>query len=61
MITFSQGGAAKIKCKQFSEFGSRTICMVGLQTELCQAVNANRVNTNIKEIGFLHLGWEFLN
>ena len=24
MITFSQGGAAKIKSKQFSEFGSRT-------------------------------------
>ena len=23
-ITFSQGGAAKIKSKQFSEFGSRT-------------------------------------
>ena len=24
MITFSQGGAAKIKSNQFSEFGSRT-------------------------------------
>ena len=24
MITFSQGGAAKIKSKQFSEFGSRS-------------------------------------
>ena len=30
MITFSQGGAAKIKSKQFSEFGSRTVCFTWL-------------------------------
>ena len=28
VITFSQGGAAKIKSKQFSKFGSRTIIKV---------------------------------
>ena len=31
MITFSQGGVAKIKSKQFSEFGYRTTC----KTERC--------------------------
>ena len=30
MITFSQGGAAKIKSKQFSEFGSWTIIACGV-------------------------------
>ena len=30
MITFSQGGAAKIKSKQFSEFGSRTTLLFQL-------------------------------
>ena len=28
MITFLQGGAAKIKSKQFSEFGSRTTWVI---------------------------------
>ena len=33
MIYFSQGGAAKIKSKQFSEFGSRTKSSFYIQSE----------------------------
>ena len=33
MITFSQGGAAKIKPKQFSEFGSRTKYGDGMESD----------------------------
>ena len=33
MITFSQEGAAKIKSKQFSEFGSRTIPVVPVKLQ----------------------------
>ena len=33
MITFSQGGTAKIKSRQFSEFGSRTRSKAGARNE----------------------------
>ena len=33
MITFSQGGAAKIKSKQFSEFGTQTNMLMLMSTD----------------------------
>ena len=52
MINFLQGGAAKIKSKEFSEFGSRTILSGKTHKSILYDVNSTGVFNYLDDFSF---------